>query len=570
MEKNTFDKIRIYKICFWALVVITVVWNFPFLSKGIDVDDTAYSLSQYRYVFDKEYSLSGGSTLITNIIGGILFKLGGDYRVIMLNAANLFAALMAGFLLYRTLKRREHDILLVLAVLIGSFFHCSWTRILNYNSVSMFFQSWAIALLLGSLKDEKKLMAFIAGIILGFNIFVRLPNGLQACLGAVYIWYFGILKKDCKKTFQFIGSYAAGGILGTLAGVVIELRMLGWEKFIGMFISTANTATQSDSRHGLGNMWLLFQTGVKNGLKVWALWILVLLVLYGAGRLLMMRKEQWLIRAASVSVLGVSALLAFYLSRKYDILQIPVMSEFGGIMGTGFMLAAVVSLFYFAKKNEFLSSLALILFLSEFILIFGTDNGWYYQVVFMVFPVMAVCVLLTGSESREIKLLGEIVLAFILVFSGSRGMKFASQYSYREDSIDQLNCSVDLAGYKGMKTSKTRAEILNELNEQLKLYAVEGKEILALGNASICYEVAEAAPYVDSAWPDLEGVSMSRFCGQIESKTAQGNYPVIVFVNLGYNQPYDMEKYEYVQEMLDKYQYTLQYQNQSVEVYTIQ
>lgn len=554
------------QLIFWGLIVVIVLWNIPFLSKGIDVDDTAYSLARYRYIFDDLYRVESGKMLLTTIIGGILYRIGGSYRVLILNATHLFSLLLSGCFLYHVLKRKVRDSILLVAILTGMLYSCSWVRILNYNSLSMFFLTCAIAFLIQDLKEEKWYYGVFAGFILGINIYIRLPNILYACLGIVFLWNYGILKRNWKKAFHNLAFYAAGGVCGTILGAIIEIGFLGIDKFLGMFISTAASASQSGSRHGISHMLELFLGGIKSGIKVWIPWCVFLLIAIVCWRFLQKSGNKKMIAAGTVSIEIFVFAGSLYMGNKYDVLEISVMARFGGIIGVCFLGVSIGALFYYAKKNTFFSSIAVLLFLSETVLIFGTDNGWYYQVVFMIFPIMAVCVLLSGSGNSAGRS-GVLFLIFVLGLMGSRGVRYATQYTFREDSISELTCSVELPGYAGMKTSEYRARILNELNEQLKIYATADKEILALGNASICYAIADAGPCINSFWPDLEGVTLERFTEQVERKLSEGNYPVIVLVELGYNQPYDLAKLEYVQKMIKDENYILKYFNENVSIY---
>lgn len=567
MKKMEDNKDRLIKIVFYCLVVVTIFWNIPFLNKGIDMDDSANSLSLYRYVFDDTNRLGGGSTLLTNIIGGIFYQLGGDYRVLLLNTLNLFSYLLTGGVLYHVLKRRKYDILLVLCVFLGTLYSCSWTRMLNYNSISMLFQAFALALIICGLKNRKFICCFGAGLILGLNIFIRLPNVLQACFGVVYLWQFGVLEKDWKSAFKSFFSYGFGGMLGLIAASFVVIKMMGVEKYINIFVSTASTATQKDSRHGLSHMADLFGEGIKNGLKTWLPWLVLLGFCLITWCICLRYKTKWTNLCYTLIIVVICG-ISWYTSNRYDVLKLPVMLEFGGIIGTFTIGIALFFTCFFYKRDKFLSSLALLLLLSESVLTFGTDNGWYLQVIFMIFPLMASSIFLTSIDHKIGKTAGAFILSFMLVLVANRGIKYGTEYVFRDDSIDELKYSVSLPGYKLMKTSKHRAKVLNSLEQQLVLYAKKDKELLALGNASICYAIADATSYVNSAWPDLEGLTLETFSGKIEQKISEGNMPIVVFVDMGYNQPFDLEKYEYVQNMLVLYEYNMQYKNDNLTVYT--
>ncbi|OYP36697.1 hypothetical protein CG709_05930, partial [Lachnotalea glycerini] len=56
MKKDT--KIKVENVICILLFIVLLLWNFPFITKGIDVQVTCSYFTKYRYIFDKNVKVN--------------------------------------------------------------------------------------------------------------------------------------------------------------------------------------------------------------------------------------------------------------------------------------------------------------------------------------------------------------------------------------------------------------------------------------------------------------------------------------------------------------------------------
>ena len=418
---------RFSKILFYFFVVIAALWAVPLINKGIDVSDTGYYLAKYKYVFDSSVNIRSGSILLSEIVGGLLYRLSGQNQMLILHISTWICYLVSSVLVYILLKRKKEDFFVVCICIIGTMYSFSWIKAFNYNTLSMFIQIIAILFMLYSIKSEKNVYLLISGALLGVNVFVRIPNVLQFLYVLCIVWAYGIKQHNwkvvCKKALWFI----LGLIIGSLVSAVCVILFIGFDNFLAMVYELFTEVRSSNSGHGLHNMLERVVEGIEYGIQMWS------------GKLF-------------VVIAGVSILFAFLKGRSAKIRKYGFYA--GGIIcfllgvrwGIGFQSAhimyemiavfLIISSFVFLfidKLSIFESSLALLVLISELILTIGTDNGWYYQSVFMIFPFASVMVLWIKyicffSIEKYLKL----VICFMFLVISSFGVKYAFTNVYRD------------------------------------------------------------------------------------------------------------------------------------------
>ena len=129
---------KIESIFLVILVIIYFTWFLFFINKGIDITDSAYILTLYKYIFEPETSTTIGFAM-SSILGGIIWKIIPDGQVLILSIISAFLYAIDGLLIYSILKQYISKIILFIMILGVSFFSISWFHVLHYNSWSMFF-----------------------------------------------------------------------------------------------------------------------------------------------------------------------------------------------------------------------------------------------------------------------------------------------------------------------------------------------------------------------------------------------------------------------------------------------
>lgn len=453
-------------------------------------------------------------------------------------------------------------------VIIGMFFSCSWLRAFNYNSLSMLIQTIVICLLLHSLKEDKTWNITVCGILLGINVFVRVPNVLQFSFGAVLIWFYGIKQKNWKKMFKKIKWFIIGSVLGVGTSVIIFVMFLGIDGFKSTFLKIARDASNPTGGHGLRKIFLRMFEGFENGIQFWSSKLLILAVVlflfYIISKKIKSDKiKNWCFVIMSVFFIAIGMRWGIGFERTHTICE----------MLAVFLVISSFVIMLLPKVNEFQSTMALVIFISEVILTLGTDNGWYYQSVFVMLPLAGVMVLWNqvGKLYSEHRKYINLVTFFMVSVIAAYGIRYATTFVYRDEPHEQLKYDVDVAQLQGMKTSEGRARALEDLQKQLVQAEKENETLIVLGDCPMALAFTELKPCFSSVWPDLESFAGDVFTKQLNEHIQKGDYPVIVIADFDLNQQVSaVGKYEYLLGIMEEYGYKTQYESEYFTISTVE
>ena len=114
---------------------------------------------------------------------------------------------------------------------------------------------------------------------------------------------------------------------------------------------------------------------------------------------------------------------------------------------------------------------------------------------------------------------------------------------------EPLDRVIEFPVFDGVWTTASRAEYVNRLIELLAPYG--DKELLTIGAFNIGHNVTDMKTFFDSAWSDLDYLSMDEFNRVLNEKLAAGNVPVIVIATEKINGAYWVpEKIEILEELV--------------------
>lgn len=569
-ENKTIKKFNLYlkkhvnAIAFYILVVFCIVWIVPYINQGIDVEDTGYYLTKYKYIFDQDVNVKSGSILFTEIMGGMLYKLSSSHQMLILNIISWLSYLLSGMMIYKSLKRKERDILVIGMVTIGMFFSCSWIRAFNYNSFSMFILVAAIILLLKDIEKDRNGYVVASGALVGINVFIRFPNVLQFSLVLALIWFYGIEKKVWKKSLKKSLLFGTSGIIGGGISVGVAILFLGTKGVFESVIGIIYDAGNGESRHGIRNILERMYDGFEYGVELWSTKLLficmVLLACIFLQKYISEKMYRKLLKGMSFLFLLLGIRWGYGFEDMYAIYD----------MTAVFLVVSSFLFITFCTLNSYYKAVAVIVFISELILTIGTDNGWYYQCVFFMFPLVSVCVLwrevLRQAENR---MYIKIILIFMISTITAYGIKYATTFVYRDSPREELTYSVDVPVCKGLKTTEGKGKALEILENQLKQCEEENKYLAILGDCSIAWAFTDLKPCFSSAWPDLESFHINQMKEEFDEKIEAGEYPVVLISDFDLNNEIDeKEKYEYLMNVMAKNNYKVQYQNEYFTLYS--
>ncbi len=220
VEQNMIEqKSRWSKILYILFLVILVLYPLRHIWLGVEVTDGAYSAGNYRFL-DRINPMWLFSTYLANVTGHFLTELPGGNTLMGLNfysALFISATAVILYLFFTKVIHMESTLVFFGELLAISLCWCPTTILYNYMTY-FFFNTGIVVLYLGLVK-EKRVLLFLAGILLGMNVLVRFPNLTEASL-ILCLWYYGVLQ---RKRVKDVVRETGVCLLGYLAGAGLVL-----------------------------------------------------------------------------------------------------------------------------------------------------------------------------------------------------------------------------------------------------------------------------------------------------------------------------------------------------------
>lgn len=555
MRENRWKKIEYAVVALLTFAVLgTCVYQMHF---GVDVQDTASYLTKFRYFFEKGTGGNALYYLLGEFFGSLVFHL--FPTLYAMNVTGLIVWSLTGFLLYRILKPYLPALPLSAAVLGGIAFSASWVRCVNWNAWSMLFLTLGILCLLHGFDSGEKKWFYAAGLILGWNTFTRMPN--IVFLGLVVVIFYGKAAEGIKKALADCLRMTAGGAIAGITGVLFSLFFLGKEKFFADLFWLIGSSGDQESKHNLFDMFGQVIVGVMDGARTWIKYGL----LVGAVILLcVLAKKLW---KKDLTVLGaifagaLAVVIGF--TREVTYSSCPTLLSVQNFLAYGGIAFGIFGAIWFYKKDRRFGMLCLMEALSMIFLTIGTDTGSIFFRVYLALPTAVMAAVLWKLPWKELRILA----VFLVCLTLATGQNCNQNFTYHDgEQGDVMNSTIDSPVFAEVYTTADRAEYVNRLMELLEPYGE--KELLTIGAFNIGHNVTDMKTFFDSAWADLDYLSMTEFHRVLEEKLAAGNAPVIVIATEEINGAYWVpEKIEILEELVQGEVYATLYSDQWYSVY---
>lgn len=542
---DVYSKYRnfIEKILFPTLLVL-----YPLLriNQGIDVLDTTYSLANFQYFT----SMNGTwivATFLSNVAGNLMMHLpfgntmiGMYFYTALIQSGTAFAA-------YEALRRKMPAPL----VFIGEWIAlglCWCPSTILYNYLTYLFMTAGVLLLYdGILRDDKKYYA-AAGICLGANVAVRMPNVVQAAL-IVAVWYGAVIygrtwKQAIRDTLWCALGYAVGfGV--PLTAICIRYGVGAYPAMVQALFAMTDKAADYKPSAMVSGMLGDYQTGL-----FWLLFAAICMVvgwlLFTVQRRLFPGKRVMMVLCKVIYAAVLFVLLRFYWGRGvfdfryywYSSMYYPAVL---------LLLAAIFAALYCLLRKGIRFELKIQAMLS-LVLIFVTplgSNNYLYPIINNLFIVVPFF-LWTAYDRfvlRRAEIRGEgaatakvndfafvwgapVVLLIVFVFIQSMGfhMAFAFQDGINGEARDtELTIPVKA---KSIYTNQDNAAWLEELAEYTENAGLTGRELISYGEIPGLGYLLDMPPALSTFWPDLDSYLMSQY----ERDMAQLTTPPVIII----------------------------------------
>ncbi len=512
------------------------------INQGVDLTDTPYSLGNYRFFTGSE-GVWVLSTFLSNVAGYLLTKLPmGGTMLGMKLYTSLFVSAMA-LLGYRFFKTKMPSWMAFLGEAAAIGFCWCPTGIL-YNYMTYFFFLLGAILLFRGLAGCRPSCLVLAGICLGLNVAVRVPNVLEVSM-IVALWFYGALK---KKSFEEIAKetgLCVAGFLGAQAvmfAVMSALYGIGaYGEMIGGLFGMAGSA----SDYTLGEMLLSIWSAYFRGFK-WMLYM-ILCILPGIPFFMIQKEKFPLIRKM---IYCVCIVFLFYVLGRFGMYNFRYYQKESGLQwGVIFLilsLAVDVWMLFTGMVDDEWKLIGCISLVIVLITPLGSNNYVWPALnnLFFVAPVtlwMIYRFICWGREyldrTEKVTLFpvkamaGGVLIAFLIQ---SMGLSVGYVFKDGEDGQPRNRKVLNNEVLQGMYTTALNAETLDELSVFMNEHENEyvGRELILYGDICGLSYYLDRAPAIFTSWPDLDTNRLERLQADLDDVSGviseKGQRPLVI------------------------------------------
>lgn len=454
---------------------LTFLFIFSFQSLnifyGFELLDSGFHLTAYENIFDAPDSVSYNFMYyLTNVIGGIIMKIFPCIGVVGFRIVGALFVDCAILLIFLCLRK---DIPVIHLLFGGVLVVLSYIQIpysFNNGICSCFLYVCAILVLYKGLVNEKVTLILLGGIIVGINIFSRIPNLLA--VGLVLITLFhryienGKLNYDWRSTLFFVL-----GVLIGITSIAIMIVLLGHQHaFIETLHILFQKGTSSSDTHSAGTLIWVQIYFYLNAVIPAALFFAILCI----SKLL--EEKSPLLRVLFIGVASLVMLYHVYLNFGNEPL---------------WAMCAVGCLWGMCRRGQLalLASLAMFMLIVE---IMGSNSGYNHG---------SLPALLAAPVASFI-IINRKCLYYIVVVCLALFIKVVKQGNFfdigplymKKSSIYVKECSL-------IKTTAVRAEAMNVSLPILKKYIYPKDTLLVFGSAPIINYLTHTRPAGGMCWP---------------------------------------------------------------------
>ena len=229
------------KACNLLMPVMLVVYSLLLVNQGITVTDTGYNYGNFVN-FDSLDGMWKFSTYLANATGTFFTHLPGGQTMLGLNLytglVKALIALVTYFVCVRVFEIPRKITFLAELMALG---YCWCPTALLYNYITYLLFTLGAMFLCVAVKTEKDYWYIPAGVCLGLNVMVRLPNLAEMAL-ILAVWFICFVQKvKLPRVLKKTGCC----ILGYLAGVCVVLAYIVVR--YGLCVCGGNTAVAGNA-----------------------------------------------------------------------------------------------------------------------------------------------------------------------------------------------------------------------------------------------------------------------------------------------------------------------------------
>ncbi len=491
------------------LVLISAIIVFPWIFlvfQGLDILELGYWMVSYENFFKNPEIMPDilfGSWL-TAYAGALVNLCFGDLGIIAFRIVFVLTLYLLLYVVYLLLSPFTTKKLLLYFLLLSEIFvNISTYRVMNYYIFTTLLFLFSLLFLYRGLTTNKLFMFFIAGVAVGLNIFIRLPNLLGIFLFLVIVYYeLATGRFQYRQTLKKIAIFVSGCLFAVVS-TLLFMKMIGhYDLYVDTIAFIFGLTGEGSSGHGSVKLLRLFMQGHYKAIKHGGFLFIILSLILLSGKYWADKKLNKLV------ILVLSVLLAFLIIQYSHINILNYYCVYSGIIGLLYGSLLWIAYKKFKESPEF-GAIAFASFLIMEMIPLGSQ-AYKYQIIYgMYLAIPVVLIYLYSLEKirfghfniseKSIRALRSTITVSIMAFA----MIVMNYYRAPNGETKRWTMfyGVDHPHLRGVIMTKERAETLNELIVALNKYQKEFSYILTYEQISTVAYLSDLQPYINSTYP---------------------------------------------------------------------
>ena len=557
----------------YVFPVILLLYPFFTVNQGVDVSDSTYSFSNFLF-FERMEGMWVVSTYVSNVVGWLLMKLPFGTTLLGIKIySTLFISATALLVYFMFCKWMPAWIAFVGEIIALGF--CWIPAGILYNYLTYFLLTLGAILLYQGLVEEKDGFLSAAGIVLGSNVFVRIPNLTQMAL-IVGLWYYLASK---RKKINVIVEKTVKCLVGYIIGIAVPL--------IGVLCQFGISGI-TDMIQGL--------TGVSNGDDTYSIWTMIISVI-DAYR----RTSKWVL----LIVIGIAMGMAMFFCFKG---KLETLKKIAYLCGMAVLLRFLWGrgMFSFRYYEDYTSMYEwgmiglYLVWIAAIYMLVSTKNS-LEEKLWAVMTLVITLVTPLGSNNYTFQNLNNLFLTapfafytYVKIFRrrGGKGIisghpfpwkamlamlgvmiliqsiGFHSQFVFRDgmDGAKREYIFENHSVLKGMRTTKENGETLQSLLDYMEEKEINPQEVILYGDCPGLSYILNVPFAIGTAWPDLGSYPVETFVQDLQELEKT---PVVIIRNVDFDEQSGRKK-EYLTAFMNSNGFVNVYNNGTYGVYVTQ
>lgn len=525
--KNLYNKFQGYMEN-GIFIIILAFYPLIKINQGLDMADTAYSLTNFQY-FPTADGTWMVATYLANVLGYIFMQFPkGDTLIGMYFYTGIILSATALIFYFELRKKIPAAIVFVGEMIALGLCWCPTTILYNYLTY-LLMDVGILFLYKGICADKQKHVRYLllAGICLGANVAVRMPNVVQAAF-ILALWYVFWVRKEkpdkfIKDTFICIAGYLIGFGVPFVA-ICVKYGIDAYPKMVqSMFAMTdkavdykpVSMLTGMFGNYIKGLYWLIFA----------GICLAFLYVVYFIWKKAVPGKGETLFGLLCIVICCI--LIRFYWGKGmftfdyacHDYRSIYNWAVFFLLLALGCAVYLLVSKRYNVEDK----ALALLIIIQIFVTPLGSNN-WLFPIINNLFIAAPFTLWLCGgwlvkSVGKSCHFPWKTMLVSLIVMVLIQSIGFHFKFAFNDGIWGEKRDTIatEIPKCRGIYTTRDNAELLTELVKYAEENDFPGQEVILYGELPGLSYLFDMPTAISTSWPDLDSYALGQFEQDMEA-----------------------------------------------------